>query len=155
MNDASPVQAVDYFGLTETHKVPLPDGVQWIEIKELNEGDRREHEKRTTQDMTLQGQGGGATMRFDPGLTRHSLIENSVSDWHIIRDGEPLRFDSKNLREFLKKAPPSIIDLVHDKCQEVNVWTLNEENLEAMIDERDRLNDRIRDLEAREEGKDN
>ncbi len=152
--DTAVAVRVDYFGLTETMQFDLPDGVSWVQLKTLNEGDRREHEKRTSQDMTLQGKGGGATMRFDPGLNRHSLLENSITDWNLTRGPDELPFNSKNLREFLKMAPPAIVDAIHDKVQEINVWTLNEDNLEAMIEERDRLNDRIRDLEAREEGKD-
>lgn len=143
---------IDYFGLDEEVEHTLPDGISFVTLKVLTEGDRRAHERQTSRDMTLRDD--GATMRFDPGEVRHSLLERSIIGWNLMREGNPINFTSANLSKFLKSAPPSIIDGIYEKITEINAWLVNEDTVEAMEEERDRLNDKIREARERKEGKD-
>lgn len=76
---------VNYFGLDETHRFYLPDGVQYFEYKTLNEGALSQFQKMTNRNVIVQRGSGDAKMGMDPAGDRHALIEAAVCGWELYR----------------------------------------------------------------------
>jgi hypothetical protein len=136
---------VDYFGLTETHRVVLPDGISWIEHTTLTEGGRRKYLNGVQRDMIVQRATGDAKMSMKPGDERYTLLMEAITDWNIIRDGKPWPFNKQgsgsNLGQFLDSAPPKIIDLIEKDVRMHNAWLLEDMTLEGIDEEIKTLQD--------------
>jgi hypothetical protein len=129
----------DYFGFESTDKFMMPDNIQYIEFKIMNEGERAEFQQRTSQDLTVKRGRDEATVRFNQARDRHALIETSVIDWYLIRDGKPVPFQKNFLKQWLGKANPKIVDDLELKIRMANPWMQAEMTVEDIEKEEDRL----------------
>lgn len=115
------VQA-DYFGFGEFHSVTLPDGISYIQHKTLNEGDRRKYLNSVNRDVKFQKATGDAIMRIASGDEKQALLRSAIVGWNLSRGGQPVPFNDRTLAEFLEKASPKIIDIIHKDVQRANDW---------------------------------
>lgn len=149
-------QVANYWGTDEFHKFELPDGVQWIEFKIMNEGAKTRFQKLTNQDLTI-GRDQTAKVRMDPAEERHTLIKESVTDWHLFmpKPGggmEEAKFSGAMLQNWLNVAPPEIVEELETHIRKANPWMTSEMTVEAVDKEMARLRDLRKDLEEREQG---
>lgn len=115
------VQA-DYFGFEKIYRVTLPDGHSYFEHKELNEGQKRLYMNAVNRDVVLNQRTNEAKLKTAPGDDRKSLLQAAICGWNLVKNGQPLQFNSKNLAEVLDKFPPSVIDLVERDVRKRNPW---------------------------------
>jgi hypothetical protein len=144
---------VDYFGFAGTERSFLPDKVSFVEIKIMNEGDRRNYLNKTNREVNFQ-KGGMASMTMQPGDDRYQLLKQSIVGWNLVRGGNPIAFSPNNLDLFLRNCDPRIADGIEKDIRKFNPWMLQETSLEDMIRERDALNEMIEVKEREELGKD-
>lgn len=122
---------VDYFGFTATKTVMLPDKVSWVEVKVLNEGERRRMLNEQNRELNLGGRGGrGAQLRMRPGDDKALLLKTAIVGWNLTRNGQPVPFNPAMLDQFLNNADPKLIDLIEREVKRLNPWTLAEMSLE-------------------------
>jgi len=154
----------DYFGFNETQRWDFPDHLQWIEFRQMTEGDRRKYQSKTTKDIKLEKNTGDARVRVDPGVEREILFECSVMSWHIVRkqtDGsfKPIPVD-KNASlgsEFGKwslQADPKLLDGLERAIRKANPWMQSEMTAEALREEIKNLEELLDAAVKREAGKD-
>lgn len=138
---------VDYFGLQEVHRVPLPDGKSWVEHTTFTEGMRRKYLNSMNRDIVVQRNTGDAKMSMKPGDERFSLLMEAITGWNLIKDGKPLPFskdsNGSTLAQFLAAAPPKIIDVIEKDVRMKNAWLLEDMSIEDMEKERDTLDELI------------
>jgi hypothetical protein len=140
-----------YFGFEETHRVPLPDGISFIEHKTLNEGSRRKYLNTVNRDIMLQRTTGNAIMRTQQGDEKHALLEAAICGWNLIgKHNEPLMFDKNKLQQFLSQANPKIIDLIEKDIRKKNPWLLAEMTVEDIDKEIANLTE-MRETKVKEE----
>lgn len=149
VSPSDPAQ-VDYFGFDETLKVTLPDGVSWVEIKKLNEGDRRKYQNKVNRDVRLERKTGDAMLRMAAGDEKHALLESSIIGWNLVKQGKPMPFKESTLREFLNSAPPVIIDHIEKAIRAANPWLMAEMSVADIDQQIDELRE-MRDLKLKEE----
>lgn len=148
-----PVYA-DYFGTDERFKVQLPDGVSWVEVKVLNEGERRKIQNGQHRDMRVQKATQDLVLRTSPGDDRMVLLKEAICDWNLQRNGGPLPFKPTALQTFLDKAPPVVIDLIQKEVYKRNPWLMQDLSVED-IDKQIAELQEMREVKVREEeGKD-
>lgn len=152
----APSPAVEeYWGTDETHRFPLPDKVQYIEIKVMTEGERAKYQKMTNQDLVVQ-QDRSARVKVDPARDRHHLIISSVVDWYIFRSGQPVPFSKGSpgatLEQWLQVAPPKIVDDLEFFIRTKNPWMQADMSVEDIDSEIERLNELRKQAEEREAG---
>jgi hypothetical protein len=145
----------DYFAFDVEHKVVLPDGVQYVLHKELNEGARKKYLNAQNRDATIQRVTGDMKVRMSPGDERHSLLSSAITGWHLLRgpNREPVPFDKRNLAEFLEKAPPRIVDLIEKDVRKSNPWLLAETSVEDIDKEIENLMEMREARRLEDEGK--
>lgn len=143
----------DYFAFENTHRTMLPDGKQWVEHRELNEGQKRKYQNSINRDVVIRRASGDASMKMAPGDERHALLKVALIDWHVMRAGVEVPFTPKALDEFLDKAPPKIIDMIEKDVRKANPWLLAEMSVEDIDREIAQLQE-LRETKQREdEGK--
>jgi hypothetical protein len=143
-------QAVDYFAAVETHTLTLPDGVQTVTLKTMTEGDRRRYLSKVNQEVVMNATTKDMKLKGAAGEDKAALIDSSVVDWYVFRDGKPLPFNAHSLKQALDNWPPSVIDVIVEKIREVNPWLNGTvEDLETLREEREDLDRRIEELEAK------
>lgn len=143
---------VSYFGFGGTEKFHVDDE-NWVEIKIMNEGDRRRYQAKTTRDMKV-SQGGEATFSLSPGEDRQALLEVALKDWNFVdQGGNDVPFNRANLEKFLDSAPVEIVDKIDNQVRLLNPWLSSEQSIEDMQNEIDRLEERIRAAREEQEGK--
>ena len=113
---------VDYFGFDETHRVVLPDGRSSVDHKTLNEGARRKYLNSVNREVTFQKATGDARMKIASGDEKAALLKAAICGWNLMRSGQPVAFTDRTLGEFLDKASPEIIDIIHKDIQRANPW---------------------------------
>lgn len=139
---STPVQA-NYFGFSQTHKVMFPDDVTYVEIKTLNEGDRRAYLDAVNREVRLQKTSGDAIMKMATGSERKVLLEASIVGWNLLGPtGQPLTFSNDGrggtLQQFLNQADPSVIDIIEKEIRKRNAWLmadLSVEDIDKQIEE--------------------
>lgn len=142
-------QYTDYFAATSTEWVTLPDGVQKVEIKVLNEGERRKYLSKINQDFTMNSRTKELKMKAAAGEDSKALIEVALVDWSVYMDGTPLPFSRPSLNKALDAWPPAVIDHIIGAIRDVNAWLKgSDDDLEAMQDELVQLQDRIEAAKA-------
>ena len=155
-------QIFDYWGTDETHRWNFPDGVQWIDIKVMDEGDRAKFERLTSQDLRVDQRSQQAIMKLDTARDRHSLIEAAVVNWKMYRkihkgenagQLEEVRFTREKLTDWLGHADPRHVDDLSMFIRRHNSWLHGEMTIEQVDQEIDRLRGVRDDLEKRESGK--
>lgn len=144
---------VDYFGFDETHTVMLPDGKSFVQHRTLNEGARRKYLNAVNRDVKFQKSTGDAIMRIASGDEKAALLKAALCGWNLIRNGQPLAFNDRNLTEFLDKASPQIIDLIHKDIQQANSWLTSDVTVEDIDKEIAELQEQRQRLLEEESGK--
>src|SRR6478735_10304874 len=128
----------NYYGFSETHRFTLPDGVQWIEYKVMDEGKRSMFQKLTNKDITLRRQSGDASIKVDPAEERKVLLQQSITDWYMLKpkrgvenprvesDFEPAPFsigrEGAEFEQWLAKANPKVVDDLEFTIRKANPW---------------------------------
>lgn len=129
--DSTPIQE-DYFAFDAIEQVFLPDGVSYVDIKILNEGARRKYMNSVNREVKLQKATGDAVMKLASGDERKAILESSIVNWNLSRGGQPLAFSDNNLKQFLDKASPKVIDLIEKKVREINPWLTGDVTVEEI-----------------------
>jgi hypothetical protein len=127
----------DYFGFQEDHQYFLPDGKQYFKLKVMNEGDKAKFQKRTQRDVVIERQSQNARMKMDQAGERHELIRTCVTDWSLYRQGQPIPFSERALKDFLELASPKIVEDLEKEIRKINPWLLAEmtsEDIQREID---------------------
>lgn len=125
----------DYFGFEQTEVVPMPDSRQWVEIRVLNEGQRRKYLNSVNRDVRVQRGTGDAFMRLSSGDEKRALLESAIVNWNLRRGGQLVPFNERNLREFLDKADPRIIDRIEKAVRKANPWLQQDWTVEEIDEE--------------------
>lgn len=149
---APPSAQIDYFSFQSETKHYLPDGISYVVIAAMNEGDKTKFQKKTQRDIVLERQSGNARMKMDAASDRHELIEACVKDWNFTRNGLPVRFEPRALKDFLTLADPKIVEGIEIAIRKANPWLLGEMKSEDIQKEIDNLNDLLEIALEREAG---
>jgi hypothetical protein len=144
---------VDYFGFQEEETFYLPDGQSWITFQKMNEGKRAAFQKASSRDLVLERRSGDARMKVDPGGDRHALIRSSITGWNLKRQGQPVPFHEKSVKDFLELADPRIVDELEKAIRKANPWLIADMSPEDIQKEIDSLEEMKREAEEREAGK--
>ena len=141
-------QHIDFFDVLEEYLCEFPDGIQYVSIKVMNEGDRRRYLNKTNREVRMNAQTREMKMRSAAGDDKHELLKIVINGWNVFRGGKPLPFTQSNVQAALDAWPPTLIDLIEKKVTEVNPWLKGtEDNLDVMKDEYNDLGLRIAALE--------
>lgn len=144
----------DYFGVAETHRTLLPDGVSFIEWKVMTEGERRRYLNATNREVKLQKGSGDTVVNMRPGDDRWHLLTTAIVGWNLKRNNAAVPFSKQSLEEWLNVAPPRIVDLVEKEIRRGNPWLLADMSVEDIDREIASLNE-MRETKLKElEGKD-
>lgn len=147
-------QQQDYFGFASTDRCMFPDGVSYVELRVLNEGDRRRYTNESNREIRLAKGSGDAALRMRPGDDKHSLLKISIVGWNLSRAGQPVPFTPQMLDQFLTSANPAIIDRIEKRIRQINPWLLSDMTVEQIDEEIQNLQD-MREVRLKEdEGKD-
>lgn len=151
VNPEEKIQA-DYFGVTADTKYMLPDGVSYVMLRTMNEGGRSQYQKESSKDVTVHKLSGDAKLRVDQAAERHALLRACITDWNLMRGGQPVRFSSAEMTGFLRDAPTKVIDGIEEKCRELNEWLIADMKLEDIDAEIDRLREMRKQVEEEQAG---
>lgn len=147
----------DYFGFSETNKWYFPDGKQFISFQLMNEGARSRYQAKTSQDVRLFKTTGDASIKMDASKERRILVEESVIGWYVIRDGDPVPFDSTKpgsvFMQWYEKANPKFVSDLELAIRKANPWMQAEMTVELIDEEIANLRSMREDAVKREEGK--
>ena len=143
---------VDYFGFAEERRYTFPDGQQYITFSVMNEGAKARFQKMTQRDLVLERQSGNARMKMDPGAERHELILASVTDWHLFRQGIPVPFSTRALKDFLDLANPKLVEDLEKEIRKANPWLMAEMTVEDIDREIENLQEMRAAAVERERG---
>lgn len=144
----------DYFGFSRTEKHYLPDKVSYIEIKALNEGEKKKYQDKTSKDLVLERGSGNARMSVLQGSERHELIREAMVDWNLSRGGAPVPFNKVNIGDFLTLADPKVIEDLEKAVRKLNPWLMADMSVEDIQHEIDNLEEMKKEAEKREAGED-
>lgn len=122
----------DYFGFELTERVMLPDGISFVEVKALTEGEKQKHLNKTNREVLLKRSTGDAAISTAPGDERRSLLLTAVTGWNLVRNGEPLTFNRSNLEKFMDSANPKVVDEIIKGIHKANPWLLADMSVEDL-----------------------
>jgi hypothetical protein len=151
-------QQADYFGFQRTERWFLPDGISYMELQAMNEGMKKEYQKRTRSDVTVMRGSGDAKFSVDPGEERWQLILQSVVGWNLLRNGQPVPLSTnsynnkKNLEDWLTLADPKLVESLEQKIRDINPWLMSEMKVEDIDKEIERLQDLRKQAVERQAG---
>lgn len=126
----------DYFGFGATEIFTFPDGVSFIEFRSMNEGEKKNYQDKTSQDLVLERNSGNARMKMNAGTERHELIKTCAVSWNLTRGGKPLPTDLKAnqgkvaLGDFLTLADPKLVEDLEKAIRKANPWLLQDMKVE-------------------------
>lgn len=146
-------RVVDYFAAAGTYEVMLPDGIQFVTVKEFREGDRRKYLSKVNRDIRIEKVSGDAKMRGPAGEEKVALIMAAVVEWHVYEGGAPLPFSQRALDRFMEMAPPAIIDHIDHEIRRHEPWLVGEPTLEEIDKEIADLQELREKVVEREQGK--
>lgn len=155
LQDTAPVQTnpqVDYFGFSHVETHYLPDGITFVELQAMNEGDKAKFQKSTQRDMVLEKGSGNARFKMDPAAERHALLETSIKGWNFQRGGQPIPYTQASFRDFIRLADPEIIEKIELAIRKLNPWLLAELTVEEIDKQIDELKEMREVAEKRESG---
>lgn len=145
-------QFVDYFATPEPQRWYLPDGEQYFEFIELREGGKAAYEKATNKDIRVQRSTGDARLSVDPATQRQTLVRLSVTDVLLYQKDEGGRVQQvpfnkarpgKFWENLFDRFPAKYIEQLHQEITKVNAWLAADDDVEALKEERERLDERI------------
>lgn len=149
--DLQPVQA-DYFGFAATRRKYLNDRVSWVELKVLNEGERRKYLNETNREVKLSRNSGDAHLKMRPGDDKAALLQTAIVGWNLQRNGQPVTFNRATLEEFLKFADPRVVDEIDKEIRKMNPWLMAEMSVDDIRKEIADLEELLASKIAEEEG---
>lgn len=141
-------------------KYTLPDGLQTITFKIMNEGDRMEYQRKTNRPISIDRKSDTASIRPDVAADRLELILTTVTDWNLFMrkhdTGEwvPVVFTKANLNNWVRTTNPKIVTDLERAIQKANPWMMAEMTVEEIDAEISNLQD-LRDRRVREEAEKN
>lgn len=137
VEEAAPLQKApfDYFGFSSTERFTFPDGVSFVELKVLNEGERRKYQNSVNRELKIARGTGEAQLKMRPGDDRTELLKSAITGWNLHRAGQPVAFNSTNLEMFLNNADPAIIDKIEKRVRMMNPWLLSDLTVEQIDEE--------------------
>lgn len=152
------IQFEDYFSYGREEEFVLPDGRQTIKFQVMNEGQRARYQRATDSDIKIDQRTQQATLRSDLARQRHALIEESVTDWTLLRRGPGgklsiVPFSKAALRNWLELANPKIVSDLEAAITKANPWMTDDMAVEDIQAEIDRLEDLKKQKVEREAGK--
>lgn len=153
-SDTEHVQS-DYFGFSRTQKHMLPDNISYIEIKALNEGEKKKYQDKVSKDLVLERGSGNARMSVLQGTERHELIREAMVDWNLKRGGQPVPFNKVNVGDFLTLSDPKIVEDLEKAVRKLNPWLMADMSVEDIQREIDNLEEMKTEAEKREAGEGN
>jgi hypothetical protein len=149
-----PVEGVvyeNYWGVDETFKFILPDGVQYFEVRPMDEGAKVKFQKLTNKAVRMNQRTEEASFDIDPAEERHTLIKQSVVSYHIMQKGpnnvwEPYpcppasdtRF-RRSLEQLLEHFNPKVIQDLEFFIRTKNPWMQADMDLDEIDKEIGRL----------------
>lgn len=152
----------DYFGFGAVERFTFPDGKSFIEFQIMNEGQRREFQKKTNRDITFNRKSDDARIKADPAEERWALITSSVTGWNLVRRNprngqvEPVPFSKGSggatLEQFLAHANPKLVDDLEFAIRKANPWMQSEMSVEDIEKEQTRLEELKQQILERERG---
>jgi len=150
-------QIVDYFAEPITHRFDLPDGIQYFEYQELLEGGKAKYERKTNRDIRVQRSTGDARLSVDAATQRQELIRLSVVGANVYAPDKhtgklvKLPFNRESSTAFWDRVfqsfPAKIIQNLHEEIVKVNEWMAADDDIEALKEQREQLDDRIKRAE--------
>jgi hypothetical protein len=148
----------DYFGLDHHENFLFPDGVSYVTIKKLNEGDRKSYVNQSNRRLAIKRATGDAEMSMAPGDEKHNLLEKAIVGWNLARRGDngqmqPVPFNNGTLKQFLIKANPKLIDDIEAFIHRLNPWLDSDATIEELEKEIAQLTEVLERKRAEEEGK--
>lgn len=149
-------QPDDYWGFGDTRKWFFPDGVQWIEFKVMNEGEKTKFQRETSRDITLMRNTGDARVKVDAATERHQLIETCVTDWNMYRQGSAVPFSKTGpgatLQQWMQVADPELVAKLEFEIRKANPWLQAEMTTEEIDKQISDLKELREQAEKREQG---
>lgn len=148
------VETTDYFGFSRTDLFYMPGSNRrfWIEIKPMNEGEKKNFQDKTSRDMVVERGSGNARMTVLQGTERHELIRSCIVNWNLHRAGEPVPCDPRNIGDFLTLADPMIVEELEKAIRKLNPWLLADMKVEDIDKEIENLQDMRKLAVQREAG---
>jgi len=112
----------DYFGFDVVETYVLPDGLSYLVLKALNEGDKRKYLNELNREVRIGKVTGDATMKLASGDERAKLLESSITGWNLHRNGVPVTFNENELKKFINKGDPRLFDDIEKAIRKLNPW---------------------------------
>lgn len=147
------VKQFDYFGVPEPVKFMMPDGISFLMLQPMLEGDRRKYLNLSNRGVKINKADGSTEFDLKPGDDRFNLLRMSIVGWNLTRGGSPVPFTLDYLVDFLSVVNPSIADDIEKKVREINPWLTSEQNADDVRAEIERLQEVLAKLEEDELGK--
>lgn len=147
---ANEAYQADYFAFDALERFYFPDGISYVELKKLNEGDRRKYQNNSNSEIRLGRGNRDASMKMNPGDDRWNLLKQSIKGWNLLRNGVPIGFNTAQLEKFLDVADPALVDRIEKAVRKLNPWLLSEMTVEQ-IDEEIRSLEEMRAVKVEEE----
>jgi hypothetical protein len=147
----------NYWGSEQRERWYFPDGTQYMEFKVMTEGDKKQYQRLTNQDLKI-GRDQTASVRMDPGAERHILITQTVKDWNLYAPDKKTgklaiaAFDKSLLVKWLEQANPKLVEDLEIAIRKANPWMLSDQSVEDIDKEIDRLVEMRKEKLAMESG---
>lgn len=144
---------VDYFAAAGTYDVMLPDGVQYVTVKEFREGDRRKYLSKVNRDIRIEKVSGDAKMRGPAGEEKVALLQAAIVGWYLFNGGAEFPYSERALATFIDAAPPAVIDHIDREIRKHEPWLQTEATVEEIDQEIEALQEMRAKAVEREAGK--
>lgn len=142
----------DYFAAGGVHEVVLPNG-QSISHKSLTEGDLRKYRALTSRDVNVDRTSKSMRFKMAAGEDRHELLKIAICAFNLLRDGKPVAYSDKTLKDVLDTFPPHILDLVEKDIRAKNPSLRTEATIEELETAITDLQTELEEKRAEEAGK--
>lgn len=143
-------QYIDFFDVLEEYTCKFPDNVQFVTLKVMTEGDRKQYLNKTNREVKMNTSTKELRMQSAVGDDKHALLELSITGWLVYRAGREVPFNKREVALALDSWPPSLIDMIEKRIREINPWLLGtEDDIEALEEEYAELGKRIETLKER------
>lgn len=161
----------DYWGVQETFQFDLKDGKQYFVIKPMDEGAKTRFQKLTNKGIRMNQRSQEAHLDIDPADERHTLIRESVVDWHIMQKDPkaesgwselPCPDDEVRRKRVIRenfagedaKFNPKIIQELEFFIRTKNPWMQADMDLEELYKQRDEVDLLIKQKKEADAGED-
>ena len=130
----------------------MSDGVSYLELKVLNEGERAKFQNSTTRAVRIH-KGGDASVNMAPGSEREALIMLAIVGWNLRRNNQPVVCNDAEKKKFYQSADPRLIDSIEKEIRTANPWLLQDVSIEDIDKEIETLQELRQKKLDEEEGK--